>query len=258
MIAAMLSLRLGEAPLPASAGWVFGGGALLFLAITTVLLVADLKRPERFLYILMRPNWNSWLARGAVVLMAYGAVATAWTASVVFAGSAGLRPLSMAGAVLGALAAAYTGWLFAQSKGRVLWMRRSLWAHLIVQAMVTGAAVAILVHPWIGMPDLVLDWLRLSLVASLVVHGFFVLTEHWMAPRDREAEFARASRLVTHGPYARRHWILGMGLGIVVPALILGFTGATALWGVAAILALIGIWSEEDTLVRAGQALPIS
>jgi formate-dependent nitrite reductase membrane component NrfD len=28
-------------------------------------LVKDLERPERFLYILMRPNWTSWMSRGA-------------------------------------------------------------------------------------------------------------------------------------------------------------------------------------------------
>ena len=36
-------------------------------SLTAVLLVADLKRPERFLYILLRPNWRSWLVRGTYV-----------------------------------------------------------------------------------------------------------------------------------------------------------------------------------------------
>src|SRR5205807_306990 len=34
--------------------------SLLFVLLTTALLVLDLKRPERFLYILFKPNWRSW------------------------------------------------------------------------------------------------------------------------------------------------------------------------------------------------------
>ena len=37
---------------------------LFFLAITGVLLVADLKRPSRFWTILTRPNWDSWASSG--------------------------------------------------------------------------------------------------------------------------------------------------------------------------------------------------
>src|SRR4029450_6321252 len=38
--------------------------ALVFLALTTGLLIADLKRPERFLYLLFKPNCGSGLALG--------------------------------------------------------------------------------------------------------------------------------------------------------------------------------------------------
>src|SRR6185436_14756700 len=60
------------------------GASLFFLAVTTALLVADLKRPERFLYILLRPNWSSWVARGAFVLTGFAGVATLWMAILVF------------------------------------------------------------------------------------------------------------------------------------------------------------------------------
>jgi Fe-S-cluster-containing dehydrogenase component len=49
--------------------------SVLFIAITTGLLVFDLEKPERFLYILIRPQWRSWLARGAVFLIAFSLVA---------------------------------------------------------------------------------------------------------------------------------------------------------------------------------------
>ena len=52
--------------------------SLLFLAITTALLVVDLKRPERFAYILLKPNWRSWLVWGAWILMAFGVTGAVW------------------------------------------------------------------------------------------------------------------------------------------------------------------------------------
>src|SRR4029079_12978866 len=48
--------------------------SLAFLLVTTVVLIADLERPERFYYILTRPNWRSWLVWGAWVLVAARAV----------------------------------------------------------------------------------------------------------------------------------------------------------------------------------------
>ena len=42
-----------------------------------------------------------------------------------------------------------------------------------------------------------------------------------MAPLGREEEFSRVIRLLKHGPYARRHWIAGLGLGVLLPLMVL-------------------------------------
>jgi Fe-S-cluster-containing dehydrogenase component len=54
--------------------------AMIFLGLTTILLIADLHRPDRFYYILTKPNWRSWLVRGTWILIAYGILALAWLA----------------------------------------------------------------------------------------------------------------------------------------------------------------------------------
>ena len=80
---------------------------LLFLAATSLLLVLDLKRPERFHYILLRPNWSSWLVKGTYALMAYGALLSVWLV-LGYLGHTGpwfLRLLTVAAAFL---AASYT------------------------------------------------------------------------------------------------------------------------------------------------------
>ena len=50
--------------------------ALGFLALTGVLLVWDLRQPQRFLWTLTRPQWRSWLTRGSYVIAAYGLLLT--------------------------------------------------------------------------------------------------------------------------------------------------------------------------------------
>ncbi|MEE9385125.1 MAG: 4Fe-4S dicluster domain-containing protein [Nannocystaceae bacterium] len=240
--------------------------SLFFLLATTAFLIGDLKRPERFWFLLAKPNWSSWLVRGTLFLMAYGGLLSIWAAwpwlDSVLPSAVG-APLIVLTSVIAALVAAYTGWLFGQAKGRALWMNSGLWFHLIIQAALAGAATLVVGEAfWPGLmgpaaaPDV-----RLALAASLVLHATWLAVEHKLAPEGREGEYARAHRLLTRGPFAREHWVWGVGLGILVPMLCLAISdGAAApvLGVVAGSCALVGLWIEEDLFVRAGQALPIS
>jgi Fe-S-cluster-containing dehydrogenase component/formate-dependent nitrite reductase membrane component NrfD len=232
--------------------------ALAFLGITAVLLVGDLKRPERFWFILQRPNWSSWLARGTVVLMAYGALLLAWLLwAFASPGPANVAAIGVTG-VAAALAAAYTAWLFQQARGRVLWMRQGLAMHLVAQAVVAGGAFLLLAHSVLQLGPVEHEMVRRVLVVSLFVHGALTLADHTLAPRRREREYLRVTRLVTRGPFASAHWTWGVGVGIAFPLLVLLVPGATTLHVAASAAMLVGLYVEEDVFVRAGQAQPIS
>ena len=232
--------------------------SLVFLALTGLLLVLDLKRPERFLYILLRPNWKSWLVRGSYIIGAFGGLLSL---PVVFR-MAGIGFGGMAASIftvvcvlLGAATAGYTGFLFSQAKGRVLWMRRGMWAHLILQAAVAGSSCLLIAHTvGLTLSDKGYDFMRLALGVSLALHLAMTLLEGKLAPKNREAEYHRTARLITHGPYKVTHWGVGIVAGILLPVALLS-SGPVA---VAGVLALVGLWAEKDLLVRAGQALPIS
>jgi len=235
--------------------------ALACLLITTGLLVSDLKRPERFYFILTRPNWDSWLTRGTVVLMAYGGLLTLWLGF----GMAGVKPPGALGWILtaltalaAALAAGYTGWLFAQAKGRVLWMRRGMVWHLIIQAVLAGCALLLMLHDGLQLGLANAGSLRLGLLVSLVLHLGLTLIEMALAPAKREVEYRRTVDLITHGPFARLHWMGGVALGIGLPLVLLAVPATPVLWIAAAAAALAGLIIEEHITVRAGQALPIS
>jgi Fe-S-cluster-containing dehydrogenase component/formate-dependent nitrite reductase membrane component NrfD len=233
--------------------------ALGFLALTSLLLVADLKRPERFYLILTRPNSKSWLVRGTYVLMAYGTLLTfalGWTwlevepitLSFVF---------SLPTVLAAALSAAYTGWLFGQAKGRVLWMQQGLWLRLVLQAVAGGAALLLLVGPLLALEEEQRIGLGGTLMVSLGLLLFYTVFEARLAPKGREEEYARTLALLKRGPYAYEHALLGLLVGMIAP-LVLLVLGAELAGQIAGVLVLVGLWSEKSLLVRAGQALPIS
>src|SRR5439155_307016 len=138
---------------------------LLFLLLTTALLVFDLKRPERFAYILFKPNWRSWLVWGAWILIAFGAAAGAWL-------GAGLLGHHVPDAVrlpVGLLAlgaAGYSALLFGQAEGRDFWQSPLVLPHLVVAAFVAGAAA---------------DSLPLTLLAAvLALAGLWLWEDLWV------------------------------------------------------------------------------
>ena len=74
----------------------------------------------------------------------------------------------------------------------------------------------------------------------------------------RREEYRQTIRLLTHGPYARRRWIVSVGVGVAAPLLLLLLTSHPVTAALAGVVALIALANEEDLLVVAGQALPIS
>lgn len=141
---------LGLAPFDRHTALVGNGVALALLAITTVLLVADLERPERLLRILTRPQWKSWYTRGAFILISFSLVCTLWFALELGAQQGWLPegvavsariPLMALGLPLALLTAIYTAFHFQQREGRDLWRSKLMPWHMAVQAVMAGAAV---------------------------------------------------------------------------------------------------------------------
>ena len=73
-VVAMLAMLSGMVEMSDELWAMTLGVGIVFLALTGLLLVIDLDRPERFLYVMLRPNWDSWLVKGAYVLSGYGGI----------------------------------------------------------------------------------------------------------------------------------------------------------------------------------------
>ena len=231
--------------------------SVLFSAITAVILIKDLERPERFYYILVRPNWRSWMAWGAYFLTAHGALSTLWLAAGVF-GFTGVITAIVVPSLLVALAAtSYTGFLFAQGLARDLWQGPHAAFDLIAQAVIEASAVLLLVtqvYVDAGAQRLLMG----ALLTALAVHLLFLVFENLLT-RSPTRHHELAVQAIRRGPYARLFWGLALGFGGVLPMVMLAFGIAAApLVIIAALLSLAGAFAWEYVWVDAGQCVPIS
>ncbi len=231
--------------------------ALLFTALTTLLLVWDLEHKERFLRVIFRPQTKSWLTRGAFVLIAYSALTGMfWLGSV--AGMTGVASIVLwPTVILGFFAAMYTAFLFGQCEGRDLWQTPLLPVHLIVQALLCGSAVlTFLPHAWGGSPRMV-SIATHTLGISVLLHLLMLLGEIAMPHTTDNSRYA--ARLITHGPFSGAFWGGTVMFGGVLPVLILLLAGSNrAGAALAAVLALAGLMIFEWCFVMAGQSVPNS
>lgn len=265
-----LLLALGWGPLRLFAfdpGTMLAAGlvGLFFTLVTTALLVYDLERPERFLSILLRPQWKSWLVRGAFLLVGFTTLAGLWW-TLEAAASVGLGTWRMPELLRQALAwltvplalgaAVYTAFLFAQAEGRDLWQSPLLPLHLLVQALAMGAGALLVLHAASGLPADLVAVARPTFAAMLVVDLFVTLAGELGVPHGSELA-ARAAISITRGRHAKRFWWGSIVIGHAVPLLLLA-TGSAALAGLAAVLAALGLYFYEHAFVMAPQEIPNS
>ena len=252
---------------PFSAPVAIAGAAigLVMLALTTALLVYDLEQPQRFLYILTRPNPRSWLARGAVFLIGLSTVAGAWFAAeagaelglVSSSFAAALRtPLMVLTLPLAIGSAVYTAFLFGQAEGRDLWQSPLLPGHLLIQAATMGGATLLLMDAAMELPQGLTALARWTFGAGLVADLFVTLLGE-LGMRHASDVAAQAAKMLTHGRYRTWFWGGGVVLGHIVPLALL-FTGSPMLGAAAAVAAIAGLYCYEHAFVMAPQEIPNS
>ena len=236
--------------------------ALFFLGVTLALLVWDLKKPGRFYFLLVKPNFNSWLALGGYVLLIYGILAGVWVAQGL--SRPAIAPLLYWLTALFAIATAgYSAFLFAQARGRDFWQSPLLFWHLLVQAISAGAALLMLVGslelvtPFQFMSTAMFVWLGNTLVISLCAGLALTFSDLFL--KHGAEEMRRATDLLVKGALRKQFWILVVFLGALVPIALLYSPARTVFANqVAAVLVLAGLWIHENLWIKAGQAVPLS
>jgi formate-dependent nitrite reductase membrane component NrfD len=229
--------------------------ALIFLAITMFLLIVDLKRPGRFLYILTKPNFRSWLVLGGYILFAYGLLAALWLFYGLIKDS--VAPwLFWSSALLALASAGYSAFLFGQAKGRDLWQSPLLFWHLVIQAIASGSAALLLISPLTQVSVALFLALGQFLAISLFLMLAIILGELLLGHGSED--LVRATALLTRGALGKQFWLLVVGVGTVLPLGLILWPVHLFSYLAAALLALTGLWYYEHLWIKAGQAVPLS
>ncbi len=230
--------------------------SLIFLTATMLLLVLDLKKPGRFIFLLTKPNLESWLVLGGYVLMIFAALLVAWLAQMLTQGTVS-RFIIWPAALFAIASAGYSAFLFAQARGRDFWQSPLLFWHLIVQAIAAGAATMTLLGTLLGLSLPLFISLGHLLVISLLASLAMIFGDLFMKHGAEDAH--RAGALLVHGPLSKPFWLCAIGLGIVVPVVLVLWPLSSLIPNiVAAVLVLFGLWYYEHLWIKAGQALPLS
>jgi len=233
----------------------------LFSAVTAVVLIKDLERPERFYYILTRPNWTSWMARGAFLLTAHGALGGAWLLAGVFGWHGLITAMAILTLPIALGTTAYTGFLFAQGLARDLWQGTHGTIDLIAQSAIEGAALLLIAALYTAPGATTVHLLAWTVCIATTVHFLILVSEHLFTP-SATLHHELAVRAIVHGAFSRMFWIGALGLGCVAPLVLfgMGVAGGFSLFTVtsAACVALVGGLAWEYIWVEAGQSVPLS
>jgi Fe-S-cluster-containing dehydrogenase component len=216
------------------------------LAVTGGLLIWDLEHPERFYLIFARPQWRSWLVKGAFIIAGYSAVLLLHFIGSLMGDTSIQRFLMVPGLPLAAMTAIYTAYLFAQAKARDMWQNPLLPPHLLVQSLLVGAGVMVPIAFWYDF-SIFTPLLWILGVAGLV-HLLMVAGETTLAHPTAHARLGVWE--MTSGRYR----------GFFRTAILLSAIGVFAPWlGLGAVpSALIGLLLFEHAYVQAGQAVPLA
>jgi len=242
--------------------WITPMVSGVFLAITGGLLIWDLEHPKRFYLIFTRPQWRSWLVKGAFIIAGYTLVLALHFLGSVVGWTAVPKYLIVAGIPLSILTAIYTAYLFAQAKARDMWQNPLLPPHLFVQALLLGSAflLPLAIYVWAingrAVPvDQQLTWL---LAISSLIHLLMVLGEVSLTHPTAHARLAVWE--MVQGRY-RSDFRMGIALsalGGLLPWLGLLNVIPSSLGVAGAPLALIGLMLYENAYVQAGQSVPLA
>jgi formate-dependent nitrite reductase membrane component NrfD len=238
-------------------GWLEMTGlitALVFLGLTGLLLLWDLDQPRRFMYVLLRPQWRSWLVKGAYIIVGFSALlpveillrAGGYSNALELAVRIGLMVMAM-------LAAVYTAFLFAQARGRDFWQSPALPIHMLTHSLTAGAALFALFLP--GTAGEPIFFVKATLIGSILVHlagdAFELFAGH--ATQDS----ARTAFQIVRGRYRHLFWLGAVGLGSIVP-IVCALLPFPSLLPVAGLSALAGVFIGQHIWVRAPQQIPLS
>lgn len=256
----MFNLFSFDSPTFLAAGFT----AMVFMLLTVILLIKDLSQPKRFLNILIRPQWKSWVARGAYIMVTFTAVAGLWwllegaaylgwlsaefVASIRLIAAWIVFPLAL-GVVI------YTAFLLGQAEGRDMWQSNLLPFQLFAQSMMVASGMFMIVNVFVPFSADLHTLLVGLFPASIAINLLLIVAGRLNSFASEVALLAH--REMTQGRFRHHYWWGGIALGHLIP-LLLFFAFSTLALPVTVTCAIVGLFFYEYAFVMAPQHIPNS
>lgn len=205
--------------------------ALAILAMALILIGLDLGHPFRFWHVMVWPQWNSLLAWMIWAHMIYMVVLVGKLLIEAYGKSAGLKKLgvwlSYISIPLGIALVAIAGSVFSVVVGRPAWQGNGLPLYFLVSSLVVGTGLLTFLFVWFypnkqeqeyidtvrWMGKLLLGLLTVGLTAAAL--GGMVLLYPGIPAQ------AEALKTALFGPLWWLYWVLHIGVGVIIPILLL-------------------------------------
>ena len=244
-------LALLGAPKSGARDWLPEVIVLLFLGITGFFLVHDLGRPSRFLMILLRPNTRSWLVRGTWILSAFAGLSTASLVARLSGADSAADLLRWAALPFAVFGSGYTAFLFAQCRGRDLWLEKGLFRSLVLRAALLGSIFGLLIAP---------GTLAIGILCGVLGGAVAFLAWRELNHRPQSENAAKAWTMMKRSPFPKIATIaLGLAALIaVVSGLLEPGSKALILAVYVAVKVILSLFVLERAWIRAGQVIPLS
>ncbi len=252
-----LASIFGWGQVSVSTEWFGIGIALLFLLATGILLVMDLDQPKRFLYVLLRPHWSSWLVKGGYAITVYGGLLTALAVAMFFRWDLLQFVFAVTALLTAVVVAIYTAFLFAQAKGRDFWQSPNLAFHMLVHSLMAGAAIFLLVDLFTETSSSWTTYLTYVLYGSIAFNLLALWLEINITHPTEDAK--RTVKMITKGRYAKlfRWGVIFIGNLLPLGLLLIG-GGEASVLALVGVLVIVGIYITEHIWVEAPQRIPLS
>jgi dimethyl sulfoxide reductase membrane subunit len=215
-------------------------GALGSFIAAGVVILMDIGKPERVLSMLFSPNFKSmfvWdfysLAISVVLVLACLLVAPKSKALLGVAGVAGIAVVVV------------EGWILSVSAGTPLWHSSLIPVVFLLEGLIVAISLVVLLG---GVGSL-----RGTLASLLLVSLILAVVEQVTVSYGGDADAAAGMRLLSGGSMVPLYWG-ELALGVALPFVLLVWVGAGA--GLAAVLAILGVFVAKLDLLVAGQSLP--
>jgi protein NrfD len=260
---------LFEVPLFKGMGKVALWGALITMPAALITIAMDLGHMERIWKVYLQPNFQSVLTQLVWGYTVFGLVTLASLVLVLRESptrerSRLVKPLMVVGLVLSIFASGGVGALLGVNAGRLFWHVGLLPAQFPVFSLTSGIALMLVVLGWLGSGDEEyraqrLRVLGIASIALLLIKTYIVWSDFSQSLYGNVPQNVDAVNQVLFGRYWWAFWIVQIGLGTVVPIIVLAWPklGKHPTWaGLMGVFILIGFAAARANIVFPALSVP--